>query len=436
MHEQRVPRLVALRYRDYRLLWSGQLISTTGTQMQIVAVNWNVFELLRHQTFALSMFGHALNLNPAALGLGAIGLARVIPIIVFALLGGVLADVHDRKQVMMWSQLAAAALAIVLTGLTLTDHASVGALLIITALGSAAGAFEEPAEQSLVPQLVAESHIPNAISLNTLIWQVGTIAGPAVAGGLIAVTNVGWVYAINAISFAIVICALLLMHHKGPPAGERPNVSLSSVLEGLRFTYNAKLIWSTALLDFWATFFSSARTMLPIIASEVLGVGAAGYGVLSTAQSVGSLLTGVVISLRREIRNQGVVLLISVAIYGLATILFGLSHIFVFSYLMFALSGAGDTVSTVIRGTIRQISTPDYLRGRTTSVNMIFFMGGPQLGEWEAGMLAALFGAPFAIVTGGIATVLLASYIGWRYPLLRNYTLKNRMKASTANETI
>jgi len=175
------------------------------------------------------------------------------------------------------------------------------------------------------------------------------------------------------------------------------------------------------MLDFLATFFSSARTMLPIVAGDVLGVGAAGYGLLATAQPVGAVLTGVVLSLRREIRRQGLVLLVSVAVYGLATALFGLSTVFALSYLFFGLTGAADTVSTVIRGTIRQLVTPDRLRGRMTSVNMIFFMGGPQLGELEAGLVASLFGAPFAIVTGGLATVLLTGWIAWRYPQLRRY---------------
>jgi MFS family permease len=142
---------------------------------------------------------------------------------------------------------------------------------------------------------------------------------------------------------------------------------------------------------------------------------------LSTAQSVGALLAGVVLSLRQEIKNQGRVLLVSVAVYGLATALFGISKIFSLSYFLFALTGAGDTVSTVIRHTLRQMITPDRLRGRMTGVNMIFFMGGPQLGELEAGLVAAVFGTPLAIFTGGIATVLLTGWIAWQYPRLRNY---------------
>ena len=176
------------------------------------------------------------------------------------------------------------------------------------------------------------------------------------------------------------------------------------------------------LLDFFATFFSSARTMLPLVARDVLGLGPAGYGLLATAQPAGAVLAGVVLAWRRDIRRQGVVLLVSVAIYGAATALFGISSVLWLSYLLFALTGAGDTVSTVIRGTIRQLNTPDRLRGRMTSVNMIFFMGGPQLGELEAGVVGSLLGVPFAIFSGGVATVLLTGWVAWRFPRLRRYT--------------
>ena len=184
----------------------------------------------------------------------------------------------------------------------------------------------------------------------------------------------------------------------------------------------AKIIWGSMMLDFLATFFSSARTMLPLVAGDILHVGAAGYGLLSTSQAIGSVIAGLVMSLRKDIYRQGVVLLTSVVIYGAATALFGLSASFALSYLLFAVTGAADTVSTVIRATIRQIMTPDRLRGRMTGINMIFFMGGPQLGEMEAGLVAAAMGVPFAIVSGGVATVVLTLWIAKRYPGLRRYT--------------
>ena len=417
------PRLVALQHRDFRLLWFGRLLSTMGSQMQQIAISWHVFELLRGQTYSVALFGRTLELNASAIGLGSLGLARVIPIVIFALLGGLLADSRDRRTLLIWVQTAAAMFAASLAYLTFTDRITVPIIYLFSAALAAASAFDEPARQSIVPNLVPRKHLANAVTLNTVLWQIATIVGPGVAGLLVGQFNVGVVYAIDAVSFGAVIVSLLLMSYRGEAAvSVQHGLGWAALVEGVRFTLQTRLIRSTMLLDFFATFFASARTMLPIVATEVLKLGVEGYGFLATAQPVGALIAGGIVALRRDIRRQGVVLLVSVGIYGVATALFGLSTSFALSYVLFGLTGAGDTVSTVIRGTLRQLLTPDQLRGRMTSVNMVFFMGGPQLGELEAGLVASLFGAPIAIVTGGIATVLLTALIAWRYPSLRRYT--------------
>jgi MFS family permease len=413
------PRLAALRSRDFRLLWLGEMVSTVGSQMQLYAINWHVATLLTGQTVQLS---DTISLDAPALGLGLIGLSRIIPIILFALAGGVLADVVDRRKLMIATRVIAALLASLLALITLSGRESVGIIYLFTAAGSAIAAFDSPARQSLVPNLVAREHLANAVSLNTLMWQVGTILGPAVTGLLVARFNIGLVYAINAMTFFVAIVTLASLRYRGERAPLATGVGWGALVEGLRFVYHMRIIRATMLLDFMATFFSSAQTMLPIVVTQVLGLGAEWYGLLATAQPVGSVLAGSIVALRRDIHRQGRVLLTAVAVYGLATVLFGLSTNFILSYIFFALTGAGDTVSTVIRGTLRQMLTPDHLRGRMTSVNMMFFMGGPQLGELEAGLVASAFGAPFAIVTGGIATVLLTVWIAWKFPLLRNYT--------------
>lgn len=416
------PRLAALRYRDFRLLWFGQLVSMIGSQMQQIAVNWHIFALLRGQEVTLSILGRQIDLGAEALGLGALGLVRIVPIVLFALLGGMLADAYDRRRLMMWTQSAALGFALILAALTLTDRVTVLAIYLLTAAGAATAAFDNPARQSLVPNLVPPEHLANAISLTTLQWQVGSIIGPALAGILIARMDIGVVYALNALTFLAVLYALGRMQYRGRTTVDLSGLTWDAFLEGIRFVYRTRIIWSTMLLDFLATFFSSARTMLPIVAGDLLHVGPQGYGLLSTAQPVGSVLAGLFLSLRRTIRRQGVVLLASVAVYGLATALFGISTVFALSYFLFALTGAADTVSTVIRGTLRQLLTPDHLRGRMTAVNMMFFMGGPQLGELEAGLVASAFGVSFAIVSGGLATVLLTLWVAWRYPSLRRYT--------------
>ncbi len=413
-------RLVALTHRDFRLFWVGQIFSNVGSEMQLIAINWHIFTLLRDQTFVLSIFRMEINLGAEALGLGGVGLVRIVPIAIFALVGGMLADARDRRTLIIWTQSVAAIFAVALAVITLAGNDNLFILYLLTALTSATQAFENPAKQSLIPNLVPRHHLSNALSLNTLVFHISTIVGPAIAGIMVARFDIGLVYAVNSISFFALIIAAVFMQHRGGAASVE-GLGLQSLKEGLRFTYTSRLIWSTMLLDFFATLFSSARTMLPIVAGDVLGVGVQGYGILSTAQAVGALLTGVILSLTSEIKQQGRVLLASVAVYGLATAMFGISTIFALSYFLFALTGAGDTVSTVIRHTLRQMITPDRLRGRMTGVNMIFFMGGPQLGELEAGLVAALFGAPIAIFTGGIATVLLTGWIAWQYPRLRKY---------------
>jgi MFS family permease len=414
-------RWTALQHRDFRLLWIGLLVSFTGSQMQLTAVNWQIFELLRTQDVVINVFGTPVYLAADALGLGLLGLARVLPIFVFALIGGALADSFDRRKVMGWSLLASMIASILLAAMTLAGRVDVLTIYLLTALGAAAAALGNPARQALVPNLVPKQHFTNAVSLNSLILQFSQIFGPALAGVLIGRTNIGWIYAINAITFVAALLALVMMRHRDTMTSKVPKVELSAIRDGFVFVFSNRMITSTMLLDFFATFFSSARTMLPIIASDLLHLDAAGFGVLSTAQAVGSAVAGIIVSLRKEIYNQGAVLIISVAIYGAATALFGMSNSFVLSYFFFAVTGAADTVSTVIRNVIRQMQTPDDMRGRMVGVNQIFFQGGPQLGELEAGLVAAAFGVPFAVVSGGVATVIIAGLVARKYRELRDY---------------
>jgi MFS family permease len=417
------PRLVAFQHRDFRLAWGGDLLATTGAQVQLFAINWHVVQLLAHQTLTFSWFGSPVTLQGEslqALGLGFVGLSRVIPIVLFALLGGLVADSRDRRMIYMTARSVSLLLASLLTILTLTGHITLLAVYLLTAAAAAVNAFANPARQSIMPNLVPREHLTNAVSLTTLMFQISTITGPALFGLINLHFDLGFCYLITALGFLGNILAWSNVQHRGQVVNTN-GVGWASLVEGLRFTLKTPMIWSTMLLDFFATFFSSAQTMLPLVATSILKLDALGYGILGTAQPIGAVIAGTVVALRSDIRKQGVVLLTSVGVYGLATALFGLSSTFILSYIFYALTGVGDTVSTVIRGTIRQLLTPDHLRGRMTSVNMIFFMGGPQLGELEAGLVAAAFGVPFSIFSGGVATVLLTIWIAWKYPQLRNY---------------
>jgi MFS family permease len=250
------PRLAALRYRDFRLLWFGRLLSTTGTQMQLIAVNWHIFDLLRGQSYTVSLLGYSFDLGAEALGLGTVGLVRVVPIILFSLLGGMLADTRDRRQLLIWVQSASVLFSALLAGLTLTGRINVPLIYLLTAGGAAVFALDEPARQSIVPNLVPRRHLANAISLGTLLRFLATVVGPALAGILVSLFDVGIVYAIDALSFGAVIVSLLLMDYRGQATTASAGLGWQPLVEGIRFTFGSRIILSTMLIDFFATFFS------------------------------------------------------------------------------------------------------------------------------------------------------------------------------------
>ena len=399
----------ALRSRNFRLLWSGQLVSFSGSMMHAAAVLWHV----------------SLLADPARKGiaLGIVGLSRLLPVVGLSLLGGLVADAHDRRRVMLVTQSVMTAAALLLAILTFRGGVTLWLLYALNMVNAAASAFDAPARQSLAPTLVPGDHLPNAISLNATMFQFASVLGPSLAGVTIATLGVGWVYALNAASFLAVIGALLAMRDLPEvEKAERSDISWAAAREGLAFVFRTPLMRGSMLLDFFATFFSSATALLPIYAQDILRIGPRGYGWLYAAPSIGALLTGaIMISLVDRIERRGRVLFLAVMGYGVATVGFGLSRSFLPAFLCLALTGATDTVSMVLRNVIRQLSTPDRLRGRMTSVNMIFFMGGPQLGELEAGLVASVWGAAASVISGGIACLLATGWVAWSTPELRAY---------------
>jgi MFS family permease len=401
--------VVALQHRNFRLLWLGQLVSFSGSMMQTAAILWHVSLLAPP--------------DRKGLALGLVGLVRLVPIVVFAPLSGVVADARDRRRLMLATQAAMAGVAATLALLTFGGLSAAWPVYVLAALGAAAGSFDSPARQSLLPSLVPRDHLANAISLNVIMFQVASVTGPSVGGVVIATLGVGYAYLLNALSFTFVIAALLLMRGVPPrPPGETAEVSLRAALEGLRFVFATPLIRSTMLLDALATFFASATALLPIFAQDVLAVGARGYGWLYAAPSVGAVvMSAAMVALAERIARRGRFLLWAIAVYGVATIGFGLSRSFWLSFLCLAGTGAADTVSMILRNVIRQLETPDRLRGRMVGVNLVFIMGGPQLGELEAGLVAQWLGATVAVVSGGLGCLLATGWMALREPALRRY---------------
>jgi MFS family permease len=403
-------RLAALQHRDYRLYWSGSLVSQLGSQMSSVAVSWQVYQLTH---------------DPLMLGLT--GLFTVVPMVLFSLYGGVVADALDRRRMLIVTQLILLCTSLILAATTLTGVISVWTVFGVVAIQGGVAAFNNPARSALIPNLVPREHLTNAISLGVTSWQVASVVGPSLAGiiiggaaHLLGSSGVGVVYVIDVVSYTAVIGALALIRAATQPLDRRP-ISLGSALEGLRFVFRNPIMSGTMLLDFFATFFGASMLLMPIFATDILHVGPQGLGFLLAAPSAGAVVSAVIVSSLGHVRRQGKVVLWSVAAYGLAWVVFGLVPNFWVALLALAGTGAADTVSMVMRQTIRQLTTPDELRGRMTSVNMIFFMGGPQLGELEGGIVARVLSAPWAAITGGLGVMVVTGLVAWKNRAVRTY---------------
>lgn len=401
----------ALLHRNFRLLWLGLLASFTGTFMQQAALLWHVSLLVPS--------------DKKAIALGVVGLVRVVPIVALSLLSGVVADAFDRRKLMMITSIGGGVVAAALAVLAFAGVKALWPVYALAALGAAAGAFDAPARGALVPSLVPREILPNAVSLNTAMIQTAAVGGPALAGVMIATVDVGWAYVANALSFACVGIALAMMRGVAPtekPVGQKDDVSLKAAMDGLKFVFRSPMIRSSMLLDFFATFFSSATALLPIFAQDILHVGASGYGWLYAAPAVGAVVGSLVmIRIADMIEHRGRVLVWAVFAYGLTTVVFGFSRAFWLTFACLAASGLADSVSMVIRNLIRQLETPDSMRGRMTGINMMFFMGGPQLGELEAGLVATWRGAPFSVITGGFGCLLASAIVVAATPALWRY---------------
>jgi MFS family permease len=391
-------RLPALRHHYFRSYLTGAFVSNLGTRIQGAALAWHIFQL-----------------TGSPLMVGLLGLVRVGPLVLFTLFGGVLADQADRRKVLLATQTGMAITALALFLLSLRAEESVWPMYVVVALYSVARAFDGPARQSLVVNLVPRSDFPNAASLNGITWRLTDVLGPMLAGVLIAsgglagLGGISLCYALNAISFG----AVLLVIYRFPSmraqnAADRAR-SIGEVLDrikdGLMFVNRTPAVRSAMWIDFWATFLSGAEALIPSFAADVLGLGAVAFGVLSSATGVGAMLAAAGLALMPTVRRQGRLVVVMIGVFGLATIAFGLSPNLWVAALSLAVGGAADMISTVMRQTIRQLATPDELRGRMTATSSLFHISGPQLGDFEAGAVATLAGVRFSIVLGGVLCV-------------------------------
>ena len=397
------PRAV-LRHPSFLRFWSARLLASLAVQMQAVAVGWQVYDM-----------------TSRALDLGLVGLAQFLPQLLFALVAGHVADRFDRRRILGVCMLAEAACAAMLLALALSGNGSRWSIFAVLTVFGTARAFESPANASLLPNLVPAAHLKSAIAWGSSAQQTAVIAGPALGGLLYALGPVT-VFAVAAgailAAAALVSTVRLSVAATARPPGREP-LSWATLLAGLAFIRSRPAILGAISLDLFAVLLGGATALLPIYARDILFVGPWGLGLLRSAPALGALAMAVALASRPLRRRAGPLMFGAVAVFGVATVVFGLSTSFPVSFAALAMLGASDMVSVVVRSTLIQLSTPDAMRGRVSAVNFLFIGCSNQLGEFESGVTAAWLGAVPAVLIGGIGTLLVVVLWAWRFPSLR-----------------
>jgi MFS family permease len=369
-----------------------------------------------------AIFWHVFDLTGSSFHVGLVGLVQFAPTFALTLVGGAVADAYDRRRVMRLAQLPLLAAGATLFWVTGAGGASLPLLYGGVFAISCAFAFDSPARQALVPTLVPIAAFPRAVTFASTIQALAFAAGPALAGLAIARGGPQLAYGLYV---ALVALNWIGIGFVRPlrDSGERRAPSWHAVREGLAFVRAQPVVLGCMALDMFAVILGSATALLPVYAEQVLGVGPRGFGLLASSLEIGALATAAVMMVRPPAARPGRALLIGVAVYGLATVVFGLSRAFPLSVAAYAMVGMADQVSVVMRQTAIQLSTPDALRGRVSAVNMIFIQASNQLGAARAGFVAAATSPTFAVVSGGIGCLLVLAIVAWRIPELRRYRL-------------
>jgi MFS family permease len=402
MNDGRIDSYAALRYPSFRLLLSGRLIAQIGEMMVSVAVGWELYERTGN-----------------ALLLGLVGLVQVIPVFLFSLYGGYMSDRYNRRVIALVSQTVLALCSVLLVMLSVTQ-ADVIWLFIVLAIIGTGRAFNNPAEGALTPLMVPPELFQNASTWSSSVWQGAAIAGPAVGGLLIAATNsAAAVYAFNVFAGLAFIAALLLIRPRAQTYAAPEETPMQALQAGLRFLRDNRIILSSITLDMFAVLLGGATYLLPVFAKDVLFVDSTGLGILRAAPSIGALVMAFVIARRPPFQHAGRILLWSVAGFGVATIIFGISTHFWLSLAMLAVLGGLDNISVVIRHTLEMTYTPDAMRGRVGSVQTIFIGASNELGGFESGVAASILGPVGAVVFGGLGTLAVVYAVARYAPELR-----------------
>ncbi|MEO6165779.1 MAG: MFS transporter [Candidatus Binatia bacterium] len=399
-------RLSPLRHRDFRLFWIGLLLSSVGSQFTTVAMAWQIYELTN---------------SPLQIGL--IGLVRAVPQVAMLLFGGLLADAMDRRRLMIATQASLFVVSGTLAFLTMTGSVTSLTLYGITVFLALFSSLEAPSRHAIVTNLVPAEDLPRAMAISSTQRQIATIAGPSIAGLILAFAGPALCYAIDAISWIVMLAVLLLIRAELPQRGGWRTVSFSALGVGFRFVWGHAVIFPFLMMDLGVNIFGTVRSLYPIYARDILAVGPQGLGVLYAASAAGALIGALGLTLFGQIRQAGRWILFGVTVYGLCLLGFAYSRWFWLSGLLLFGSGIGDTISAILRSTINQLSTPDELRGRMSSINSIFTNSGPQLGQFQAGALAAIIGAEMAAGAGAVIILMIVGILVAGFAHVRDYRI-------------
>jgi len=392
------------RDRDFRFLWIGQVISGVGRQVTVVALPFQLYVL-----------------TGSTLAVGLLALVQLVPILVFALGGGAVADAVDRRRLLLVTQVGLALASGALFVLAATPEAPLAGYYVVAFVAAGLGAVDQPARSSAVPRLVPRERLPAAIALNQLGFQTMAVAGPALGGLLLATVGVAAAFLFDAVTFGAALVALLLIAPIPPhPGAARP--SLATVAEGLRFARRKPIVFSTFIIDLVAMIFGMPSALFPALALDVFHAGPAGVGLLAAAPAAGALVGAALTGWVGRIRHPGRAVIVAVAGWGLAITLFGLSTgSFALALLFLALAGAADVFSAVVRSSIMQLETPDEIRGRVASIHILVVTSGPRIGDAEAAAVAAVAGTQLSVVSGGILCLVGLVAVVRGFPELRRY---------------
>ena len=396
-----------LAERDYMLFWCSRWLGTFGSQIQGVTMGWQIYAVSRR----------TLSVGASALNVSLIGLVTYIPLLLLALPAGEAADRHDRRGVLMVCYVGELVAVTILVWAAFAGRASVPLLLATAVLFGTSRAFFSPASSALGPMLVPPALLPRSIAFNSLAWQSGSIAGPAVAGLLIALSPGAAYVAVVATYVAAATCLWTIRKPTRP--APQPGSRLELVKEGLAFVWNNKIIFGAISLDLAAVILGGATALLPAFARDVLHVGAQGFGLLRAAPALGATAIGIYIARRPILRHAGIAMFTGVGVFGVATVIFGVSQLLWLSVAALAILGAADMLSVFVRGTLIQIKTPDAMRGRVGAVSNLFVGASNELGEFESGIAARLLGVVGAAVFGGVGALAATGLWAWLFPALR-----------------